>query len=40
VVASSCVQVIEEVLINTQHQNAEGKGRLIIHLADGTVSGV
>ena len=37
--ASSCLQVIEEILASGQHQNAEGKGRLIIHLADGTTTG-
>ena len=40
VVASSCIQVIEETLINSTHQNAKGTGRLIIHREDGTVTGV
>ncbi|MBO4652243.1 MAG: bifunctional metallophosphatase/5'-nucleotidase [Lachnospiraceae bacterium] len=40
VVASSCSQVIEEILIEGQHQNAEGAGRLIVHLADGTTTGL
>jgi len=39
VVASSCRAVIEEILSSGQHQDSEGKGRLIIHLADGTVVG-
>jgi 5'-nucleotidase len=32
VVSTSCTQVIEEALQAGQHQNAEGKGRLILHL--------
>ena len=40
IAASSCVQVIEEMLINGSHQNAKGTGRLIIHKEDGTVTGV
>ena len=40
VVASSCIQVIEEPLINGTHQNAKGTGRLVIHREDGTVTGV
>lgn len=40
IAASSCVQVIEEMLINESHQNAKGTGRLIIHKEDGTVTGV
>ena len=40
VVASSCLQIIEETLINGTHQNAKGTGRLIIHREDGTVTGV
>ena len=40
IVASSCIQVIEETLINGTHQNAKGTGRLIIHREDGTVTGV
>ena len=40
VVASSCIQVIEETLINSTHQNAKGTGRLVIHREDGTVTGV
>ena len=39
-VSSSCTQVMEEALINGSHQNAAGTGRLIIHLADGSVTGV
>ena len=40
IVASSCIQVIEETLINGTHQNAKGTGRLVIHREDGTVTGV
>ena len=40
VVASSCIQVIEETLINSTHQNAKGTGRHVIHREDGTVTGV
>ena len=40
IAASSCVQVIEEMLSNGSHQNAKGTGRLIIHKEDGTVTGV
>ena len=40
IVASSCIQVIEETLINSTHQNAKGTGRLVIHREDGTVTGV
>lgn len=36
---SACIQVIEELLINESHQNAQGAGRLIIHKEDGTVTG-
>ena len=32
VISTSCTQVIEEALQAGQHQNAEGKGRLILHL--------
>ena len=32
VISTSCTQVIEEALQVGQHQNAEGKGRLILHL--------
>ena len=39
IAASSCIQVIEELLINESHQNAQGAGRLIIHKEDGTVTG-
>ena len=31
-VATSCTQIIEEVLSNGQHQDASGEGRLILHL--------
>ena len=34
VIASSCIEVIEESLINSQHQNAAVEGRLIIHAVD------
>lgn len=34
VVASSCRAVIEEILSSGQHQDSEGNGRLVIHLAD------
>ena len=40
IISSSCCQVIEEILIDGQHQNADGTGRLIIHLADGTTTGL
>ncbi len=30
--ATSCTQIIEEVLLSGQHQNASGEGRLILHL--------
>lgn len=40
VVASSCIQIIEETFINSTHQNAKGTGRLIIHREDGTVTGI
>ena len=40
IAASSCVQVIDEMLINGSHQNARGTGRLVVHKADGTVTGV
>ena len=33
VIATSCTQIIEEVLQAGQHQNAKGSGRLILHLA-------
>ncbi len=32
VVSTSCTQIIEEVLLAGQHQNAKGEGRLILHL--------
>ena len=32
IVTTSCTQVIEEALQSTQHQNASGEGRLILHL--------
>ncbi|MCR4728667.1 MAG: bifunctional metallophosphatase/5'-nucleotidase [Lachnospiraceae bacterium] len=31
VVSTSCTQIIEESLLSTQHQNAKGEGRLIVH---------
>ena len=31
VVSTSCTQIIEEALLATQHQNAKGEGRLIVH---------
>ena len=34
IVSTSCTQIIEEVLLAGQHQNARGKGRLILHLAE------
>ena len=40
VIATSCTQIIEEALQAGQHQNAKGKGRLILHLEDGTVAGM
>ena len=40
VVSTSCTQIIEEALSASQHQNASGKGRLILHLSDGTVAGL
>jgi len=40
VISTSCTQIIEEALSATQHQNASGKGRLILHLSDGTVAGL
>lgn len=40
IAASSCIQVLEETLINETHQNAQGTGRLIIHREDGTVTGM
>ena len=40
VISTSCTQIIEEALAATQHQNASGKGRLILHLNDGTVAGL
>ena len=39
-VASRCAKMLEEFLTKGQHQNAKGKGRLIIHLADGTTTGI
>ncbi len=39
-VATGCARVLEEMLQKGQHQNAKGKGRLIIHLADGTTTGI
>ena len=32
VISTSCTQIIEEVLSSGQNQNAEGEGRLILHL--------
>ena len=40
VVSTSVTQIIEETLLAGQHQNAKGYGRLILHLADGTVWGL
>ena len=40
VISTSCTQIIEEALSATQHQNASCKGRLILHLNDGTVAGL
>ncbi len=40
IISTSCTQIIEEALFATQHQNASGKGRLILHLNDGTVAGL
>ena len=40
VVSTSCLQIIEEALCAGQHQNASGKGRLILHLNDGSVAGL
>ena len=34
IVSTSCTQVIEEILLAGQHQNASGEGRLILHLAE------
>ena len=34
VVSTSCTQVIEEMLLAGQHQNAKGEGRLILHLKE------
>jgi len=34
VIATSCLQIIEEALLSGQHQNAEGSGRLILHLSE------
>ena len=34
IVSTSCTQVIEEVLLEGQHQDATGEGRLILHLAE------
>ena len=34
IVSTSCTQVIEEALLSTQHQNATGEGRLVMHLVD------
>lgn len=39
-ICTSCAGVIEEVLQKGLHQDAYGTGRLIIHLEDGTVTGV
>lgn len=39
IVSTSCIQIIEESLSAGQHQNADGCGRLIMHLNDGTVVG-
>ena len=39
-VATGSANLIEEMLQKGQHQNAKGKGRLIIHLADGTTTGI
>ena len=40
IVSTSCTQIIEEALSVGQHQDAKGYGRLILHLADGTVRGL
>ncbi|MBR2531151.1 MAG: bifunctional metallophosphatase/5'-nucleotidase [Lachnospiraceae bacterium] len=40
IVSTSCTQIIEEALSVGQHQDAKGNGRLILHLADGTVWGL
>ena len=32
-VATSCTEIIEEVLLSGQHQDATGEGRLVLHLA-------
>ena len=34
IVSTSCTQIIEEMLLAGQHQNATGEGRLILHLAE------
>ena len=39
-VATGCARLLEEMLQKGQHQNAKGKGRLVIHLADGTTTGI
>ncbi|WP_022755684.1 hypothetical protein [Butyrivibrio fibrisolvens] len=39
-ICTSCAGVLEELLQKGQHQDAMGKGRLIIHLKDGTTKGV
>ncbi len=39
-ICTSCAGVLEELLQKGQHQDAMGKGRLIIHLEDGTTKGV
>lgn len=39
-VASRSAKVLEELLSKSSHLNAKGKGRLIIHLSDGSVTGI
>ena len=38
-IATRSAKILEEFLQKGQHQNAKGKGRLIIHLKDGTTTG-
>ena len=38
-IATASAKILEEYLQKGQHQNAKGKGRLIIHLKDGTTTG-
>ena len=40
VISTSVTQIIEETLLAGQHQDAKGYGRMILHLADGTVWGL